>query len=317
MTIRTVTSTLLIFALPLLMLGCDGGGSAMEQEPQQMEELKLSIYHPPESNAQTNVTINRSASELQSGDLLNIFVTGDNEREAFGVEYPNSGNTTEVTFTVPAGDYDVDLLGFREFTNGNENFNSAIVFATTGTGQSVDVNSGEVITVDFRGGGSNQGGGDELLSKFNLSFDAELEFNGNSQGNKPRALDVTLKDENENNASGLADRIFESGTDASLGGIGIDPDKITQGDRSSATDNQDFTSIDGATLITDAFNLPPGNYRSEGNNSDLIASILLQLRIDDKYWANAQGTVYLYNNVDGSAQSDVNIGDDGGIIVII
>ncbi len=307
MTIRTVLSTLFIFALPLLMLGCDGGGSAMKQEPQQMEELKLSIYHPPESKAQTKSTIKRSASELQSGNLLNVFVNGPNEREDLGITYPDPGGTTVATFTVPAGDYDVDLLGYRDLDSPDRN--SAIVFASTGTSRNVDVESGEVTEVDFSGGSAASQGG--RLSYFDLSFDADLQFKGNSSGNQPRKLDVTLQG---NNPSNLADRIFESGDDIgeSLGGIGIDPNSGTiQGDRSNARDNEDFTSRSGATLTTDKFNLPPGQSR------DGSASVLLELRIDGDYVGSDQDPVYLYNNVDGSAQPGVNIGGDGGIIVII
>jgi hypothetical protein len=298
------------------MLGCDGGGSAMEQEPQQMEELKLSIYHPPESNAQTKSTITRDPSNLKSGDLLNIFVEGNNDNsgkvseEKTGISYPSPGDTTVATFLVPAGNYDVDLLGFKQFDDESGNtFNSAVVFATTGTNQNVEVNKGEITEVNFNNDAADNG----VLSNFDLSFDANLEFQESSAGNKKRPLNVILKG---NNASGLADRIFESGTDASLGGIGIDPDEITQGDRSSARDNQDFTSRTQGTakLTTDKFNLPPGQYK-KGE-----ASVLLQLRIDDKYIdTDNQNPVYLYNNLNGTAATDISLFEegDGGIIVII
>lgn len=223
MTMRTVLSTLLIFVLPLLMLGCDGGGSAMEQEPQQMEELKLSIYHPPESNAQAKSTIERSASELQSGDLLNVFVNGpsssgnDVSKDAIGFTYPTEGNTAEVVFTVPAGNCDVDLLGFRDLDDPDRN--SAVTFATTGDDESVNVTSGNITEVQF----DRQG---DVLTEFDLSFNATLEFNANDNGNgnKPRQLDVTLQNDSEDPQTSLANRIFPNGSP--FGGIGIDPDKI-------------------------------------------------------------------------------------------
>lgn len=318
MTIRTVFSTLFIFVLPLLMLGCDGGGSAMEQEPQQMEELKLSIYHPPESNAQAKSTIERSASELKTDDLLNIFVTGDNEREALGVEYPEQGETTVAVFTVPAGNYDVDLLGFRQIENANGNsFNSAVVFATTGDNQNVTVNSGEVTEVNFDGGAASDG----LLTSFGLSFNANLDFRGNNNGGASRQIDVTLEDESGDAQTALADRIFQS--DTPFGGVAFDPiddgSDIVSGDRSSARDPVDFTSRSGATLSTDGFNLSAGQYRDgNGNDAPLKASVLLELRISDEYIdTQTQDPVYLYNSVNGSAESEVTIGDDGGIIVII
>ena len=223
MTMRTVLSTLLIFVLPLLMLGCDGGGSAMEQEPQQMEELKLSIYHSPESNAQAKSTIERSASELQSGDLLNVFVNGpsssgnDVSKDAIGFTYPTEGNTAEVVFTVPAGNCDVDLIGFRDLDDPDRN--SAVTFATTGDDESVNVTSGNITEVQF----DRQG---DVLTEFDLSFNATLEFNANDNGNgnKPRQLDVTLQNDSEDPQTSLANRIFPNGSP--FGGIGIDPDKI-------------------------------------------------------------------------------------------
>lgn len=297
------------------MLGCDGGGSAMEQEPQQMEKLKLSIYHPPESNAQAKSTIERSASELQSDDLLNIFVEGTNSNsgqeseEKTGIEYPSPGDTTVATFLVPAGNYDVDLLGFEEIDNGQ---NSAVVFATTGTEESVNVNAGEITEVNFSNGATSNG----LLSNFDLSFDANLEFQESSAGNKKRPLNVTLQEGSDDPQSDLADRLFPNGSSlgGSLGGVGIDPgNNIERGNYLSARDDQDFTSRDGATLSTDAFNLPPGQYK------DGTASVLLQLQIDDKYVGDDQNPVYLYNNVDGSAATDISLFEegDGGIIVII
>jgi len=304
MTIRTLFSTLLIFALPLLMLGCDGGGSAMEQEPQQMEEWKLSIYHPPETNAQTNGRIQRSASELQEGDKLNVFVTGDASRETFGVNYPASGETAEVTFTVPDGKYDVDLLGFRDLNRPDKN--SGVVFATTGTGQNVDVNSGEVTTVNFQGSEQGQNG---VLSYFDLTFNAKLEF---SSSNKK--LDVTLEDGNGNPKTTFVRRLFDAGQTNNLGGIGIDPNNIDSHDRSSAQDGSDFgtLSYSGATFTTsNAVNLAPEDYRNGK------AVVLLELQVDLDYVGPNQDPVYLYNNVDGSVSTGVNIGGDGGIIVII
>jgi hypothetical protein len=307
MTTRTLFSTLLILALPLLMLGCDGGGSAME-EPQQMEELKLSIYHPPESgNAQTNVTIDRSASELETGDLLNVFARGNANsvsREAIGVEYPTEGNTAEVAFTVPAGNYNVDLLGY----NASGDKNSAVVFATTGDDGSVNVTSGNVTEVRF-----DQSG--DVLTKFDLSFSANLEFRGN--GNSSRQLDVTLEtiDGNGNtDLSTLAADLF--GSDGSYGQIGIDPDPnaISDFTPSDGRDNAAFTSRSGATLSTDknALNLPPGQYK------DGTASVLLELEITDELIGSGD-PVYLYNNEDGTAEDGISLFEqgDGGIIVII
>ena len=151
-----------------------------------------------------------------------------------------------------------------------------------------------------------------MLTEFDLSFNATLEFdaNDNGNGNKPRKLDVTLEDDDGNAQTDLGNRIFPDSSP--FGGIGIDPDSgVIQGDRTNARDNQDFIDRTGATLTTDKFNLPPGQYK------DGKASVLLELQIDDKYLGSGQDPVYLYNNVDGIAQDGVNIGGDGGIIVII
>jgi len=308
-TIRNFTTALLFLALPALMVGCDGGGSGMQEE-QEMEELTLTIKNPASSGAKANTTITREASSLEEGDQLNVFVNGTGDvsgetREDFGINYPKSGGTVVAEFVVPAGDYDVDLLGFRDYNTPDRN--SAIVFATTGDGDgNVVVNSGEVTEVDFRGGDNNDQDA-TLFTEFGLSFNANLQFAGD--GNQ---FEVTLEN-SKGNASALAGRLFTE--DTPLGGVGIDPSGIDAGDRTTARNGADFQNRSGATFDTGegTINLAPGQYR------DGTASVLLELQVSDEYIdTDNQDPVFLYNNVNGSAEDGVNIGgDDGGIIIII
>lgn len=302
--IKNLITLTLALTLPLLLVGCDSGGSGMEA--QQMEELTLTIYNPPESKAQANSTITRESSSLEENDVLNVFVkdtAGDEQASELGVSYPAEGGTVVAEFVVPTGDYDVDLLGFRDYDSPDRN--SAIVFATTGDGDgNVDVNSGEVAEVDFRGGDNDQDA--TLFTEFGLSFNANLQFAGD--GNQ---FEVTLGN-SEGNASALAGRLFAEGTP--LGGVGIDPSGIDTGDRTTARNAADFQNRSGATFDTGKgkINLAPGQYR------DGTASVLLELQVSDEYVGSDQDSVFLYNNVNGSAEDNVNIGeDDGGIIVII
>jgi len=296
-----ITSFILVFALSLFTIGCDGGGSAMEEEPTELEKMTLTIYNAPDSKAQTNTTIDRNASSLKSGDLLNIFVrdredNGNTEAEETEVPYPNKGDVTEVVFTVPAGDYDVDLLGYRDLDNPNKN--SAIVYATTGTSGSVDVEPGEVEEVDFTNDAQS-----DIFSEFGLSFDANLEFAGNS-----KRLSVTLEDD-DGNAQKLAEDILAAG-----GGIGISPNanEIDSHDYTSGRNSSPFGSPSGATVTTkDNINLPPGQYK------DGEAAVVFELKITDSLVGDGQDPIYLYNDPNGDPAEGVNIGGKGGIIVII
>lgn len=114
--------------------------------------------------------------------------------------------------------------------------------------------------------------------------------------------------------STLAADLF--GSDGSYGQIGIDPDpdEISDFTPSDGRDNAAFTNRSGATLSTDknALNLPPGQYKGG------TASVLLELEIADELIGSGD-PVYLYNNEDGTAATDISLFEegDGGIIVII
>lgn len=297
MNTRTVFSTLFIFALPLLMLGCDGGGSAME-ETQEPAELTFTITNPAGSNAQTNdVTLDRPASSVESGDQINIFVRKSDGSQMYSetLSYPAPGDSENVEFGVATGDYSVDLIAFQDVGT-----NSAVYAATTSGGSfgipSADITlaSGEVKTVDFAGGSNN-----ELLEPFDLSFSVPLELASESQGGSEVRVDLsTISDDDLTS-------LFEGG-----GGIGINPEPFS--DLSNSLESYSAFSKVGSELVSDQnLKLSPGKYKSDGT-----ASVLLQLKLISGLSIGNQGPIYLYNNADATSEDDVGL-EGSGIIIIL
>lgn len=304
MNTQTFFTTLLILALPLFMLGCDSSGPGM-QETQDPAKLTFTITNPAGSSAQTNaVTIDRPASSIQDGDKINLFLRNDDgNAESVQLEYPEEGSQTEYSFVVPPGDYAVDLLAYRETDFGN----SALFAATTGGGSfgttdnSFNLEAGEVEIVDFSGNSTNNG---EIVEDFNLSYQVGLNFVNQNNGPQKISVDLTGISEAGNDLTTL----FQSG-----GAIGVDPDPITPDDLSNNLESYSVFTKTGSTLETEKkIGLAPGRY----TQTDGKASVLLQFAISNVLVRSGDGPVYLYNNAGATSEDDVNIGGDGGIVII-
>lgn len=302
----------MILVLSVFSVGCDGGGSGMEQEP-DLETMTLTIYNPSDGGAQTNVDIDRGASSLEGGDKLNVFVRGrdnrnGNDKEAIGVSYPSSGSSTNVEFTVPAGDYDVDLLGYKELTRANvSDKNSAIVYATTGENGNVTVNTGENTKVNFVNNNSGNTA-DGLFSEFELTFNAGITVDPED----PR-LSVILEDGNGNRKNELANDVLANLNSGTGGGIGISPksDGIQPYNFRNGVDKAPFAIRNNAKVSTrkNKINLDPDDYDNEK------AVVILELKITDDLTGDNQN-IFLYNDPDGDPAT-VDVDGYGTITIIV
>lgn len=300
-----LTSFILIFALSLFTIGCDSGGGMQEEEPQETAELTLTIKNTA-NKAQTKADVERGQSSIKDGDFINVFVrnaNGTTQDSTIAVPVPTQGESREVGFTVPAGDngrdYDVELLGYREPVDNNDeviedkdgtDVKSAVLAATTGDQGEVNVEPGQVETVDFTTGSN---GSNSDFTQFNFTFGVDLAFASDDDNGSKVTIDLSGSD---------LDQFIETG-----GGIGVSPtdESIDPGDYRYGSIDEAF-SKSGSTLDTDKIKLPPGKY------DDGKANVLLQFKINSAFTDN---NVYLYNNVDASQATDVNIGGDGGIII--
>ncbi|WP_103028590.1 hypothetical protein [Salinibacter altiplanensis] len=265
----------------------------MEEGIDTTGELSLTIVNAPESGPQTNA-ISRDPTDLREDDKVNVFIrnagSGDT-RQSLEVNVPAPGGSTTLSFVVSPGDYDVDLLGYEQFTSKN----SARLAATTGDAGNVTVSSGEVSEVDFQADNSDS----DAFTKFGFSFDVGLEFRANAQ-----QVAVNFTD-GSGNATGIPQFI-----DPARGGIGIDPDGIATRDRSKALDVSGFTgSTDNSTIVGEDIKLVPGKYKGG------TASVLLGFRIGSELVGSDQNPTFAYNNPNGDEETGVNIEGDGGIII--
>lgn len=295
MTSFSKTSTVFLVIFSLFILGCDFGGS--HSPDMETAQLSLTIKNTGSSSPETNATVERDVERtLQAGDELNVFVSGgpeDVSESSSEVVVPEEGEEREVVFTVPAtqdgSGYVVELVGYTG--DGSSIQNSVILGARS---NEVEVDPGSVTVVDFTSGDSPQ---EDAFERFNFGF----EFEGSlTTGGETNLVQVDISSDE----SSFID-------DNSPGILGVDPDDIQNGDPSSALRSSEFSKVSSG--LETEIKLPVGPFGQD--NDDGQVSIMTRFNVVDDYEASGQD-LYIYNNLDGSAQDGVELEGDGGIVII-